>query len=216
MSKNTSILLIVWNLVLSALVAWGLFKSPSAPATAAPDEEDTTATAAEVLPMVRDTGALKEARIAYFRMDSLRSKYELIKEKDLRFQAEVRKLENGLQSEQARAQQRYQELMEKDHTYSTQAEVAKDEEELQRLMAALQNKQAAGEQRMAKMEAEMLTEISKELDEYLKVYNAAAGFDYIFSIQGSGQIWTGNTGLDVTNELVAGLNARYRANKAKK
>ena len=97
-----------------------------------------------------------------------------------------------------------------------EAEVAKDEEELQRLMASLQNKQAAGEQRMAKMEAEMLTEISKELDEYLKVDNAAAGFDYIFSIQGSGQIWTGNTGLDVTNELVAGLNARYRANKAKK
>lgn len=215
MSKNTSILLIIWNVVLSALVAWGLFKSPSAPAATELAPDDTTAVS-EVIPMVRDTGALKEARIAYFRMDSLRSKYELIKEKDLRFQAEVRKLENGLQSEQARAQQRYQELMEKDHTYSTQAEVAKDEEELQRLMASLQNKQAAGEQRMAKMEAEMLTEISKELDEYLKVYNAAAGFDYIFSIQGSGQIWTGNTSLDVTNELVAGLNARYRANKAKK
>lgn len=216
MSKNTTIFLVVWNALLTALVAWGLLRTPASgaePVTV--DADDSTNVLTDIIPVVRDTGALKEARIAYFRMDSLRSKYELIKEKDAHFQAEVRKLESGLQSQQARARQRYQELMEKDHTYSTQAEVAKDEEELQGLMADLQDKQAVGEQRMAKLEAEMLTEISKELDEYLKVYNAAAGFDYIFSIQGSGQIWTGNTGLDVTNEIVAGLNARYRAKKGK-
>ncbi|MBK6832548.1 MAG: OmpH family outer membrane protein [Flavobacteriales bacterium] len=216
MSKNTTILLVVWNALLTALVAWGLLRSPATSSEPLPAADDSTSVFTDIIPVVRDTGALKEARIAYFRMDSLRSKYELIKEKDAHFQAEMRRLENGLQADQAKARQRYQELMEKDHTYSTQAEVAKDEEELQGLMAALQDKQAVGEQRMAKLEAEMLTEISKELDEYLKVYNTAAGFDYIFSIQGSGQIWTGNTGLDVTDEIVSGLNARHRANKGKK
>lgn len=217
MSKNTTLLLILWNVALSGLIAWLLLGNrPSDTGTTEPVAESTGDVLTDIVPVVRDTGALKEARIAYFRMDSLRSKFELIQEKDARFEAEMRKLESGLQSEQMKARARYQELMEKDRTYSTQAEMQKDEAELQQLMATLQDKQASGEQRMAKLEAEMLTEISKELDEYLKAYNAAAGFDYIFSIQGNGQIWTGNTGLDITNELVTGLNARYRANKAKK
>ena len=54
---------------------------------------------------------------------------------------------------QLKAQAEAQQLAQKDHTYSTQAEVAKDEEELQGLMAALQDKQAVGEQRMAKLVA---------------------------------------------------------------
>ncbi|HRH37023.1 MAG TPA: OmpH family outer membrane protein [Flavobacteriales bacterium] len=216
MSKNNTFLLIGWNLVLTALVAWGLMRSPS---TTEPELAgsaiDSTLGDIGIKPIVRDTAALKEARIAYFRMDSLRGKYKLIKDKDAAYKAAVNKLEHGLQGEQARARARYQELMEKDHTYSTQAEVAKDEEELQGLMASLQNKQAVGEQQIAEMEADMLTEISKELDEYLKVYNDVAGFDYIFSIQGNGQIWTGNTTLDITDQLVEGLNARYAARKGK-
>jgi Skp family chaperone for outer membrane proteins len=63
------------------------------------------------------------------------------------------------------------------------------------------------------MEAEMLKEIAKELDDYLKEYNTVAGYDYILSVQGGGQVWVGNEGLDITKELVAGLNARHRARK---
>jgi len=32
-------------------------------------------------------------------------------------------------------------------------------------------------------------------------------------VQGGGQVWVGNEGLDITKELVAGLNARHRARK---
>jgi len=211
MTRNTTLLLIVWNVALTGLVAWGLLRVPAS-ATAYVDPGDSTLFA---LPPAtpRDTGALKDAQIAYFFMDSVQRKYELIKEKDDRFAAEARRLESSLQKEQGKAQQRYQELMAKDQAYSTQAEVQKDEAELQGLMAKLQEMQASSEQQMARMEGEMLKEITNELKEYLKVYNEAAGFDYIFSVQNGGQIWVGNDDLNITAELLEGLNARHRASK---
>lgn len=216
MTRNTTLLLIVWNLVLTALVAWGLMRAPAAQ-TATADVDETDSTAIDVaLAAPRDTGALKDARIAFFLMDSVQRKFELIKEKDDSFAAEARRLQSGIENKQAKAQNRYQELMAKDHAYSTQAEVDKDERELQGLAAELQQMQAEGEQRMARMEGEMLKEITDELQAYLKVYNETAGFDYIFSVQGGGQIWVGNDDLNITTDVVDGLNARHRARKGAK
>lgn len=218
MSKNTSLLLIVWNVLLSALVAWGLVRSNSTATTAA-DADAVPDDATQMVPDVvvpRDTAALKEARIAYFYMDSIQKKYELINEKDKRFRAEGQRLENSLKYEMAKAQARYDELMKKDHTYSTQADVAKDEQELQGLMAKIQGQQAKSEEQLGRMEAEMLTEITAELKDYLEVFNKENGFDYIFSVQNGGQIWVGNKDLDISDALVAGLNARYHATKGTK
>ncbi len=216
MSKNTTVLLIVWNIILSILLGWSLSRS-SAPATT--EEVGTTESevaAPEMASVDRDTMALKDARIAFFYMDSVQKKYELIAEKDRRFRSEGQRLEGSLKSEMAKAQARYEELMAKDHTYSTQAEVAKDEQELQQLMARIQGQQANSEEQLARLEAQMLTEITQELRGYMEQYNKTAGFDYIFSVQNGGQVWVGNEGLDISDELINGLNERYRASKAGK
>ncbi|HNR53665.1 MAG TPA: OmpH family outer membrane protein [Flavobacteriales bacterium] len=213
MSKNTSYLLILWNLVLSVLLGWSLTRS-TAPAPRQ-DLAETEVPAERPAAITRDTMALQDARIAFFYMDSVQKKYELIAEKDKRFRSEGQRLEGNLKSEMAKAQARYEELMRKDHTYSTQAEVAKDEQELQELMARIQGQQARSEEQLARMEAEMLTEITKELRDHLGTFNKSAGFDYIFSVQNGGQIWVGNPGLDVTDELISGLNERYRAAKTR-
>ncbi|MBK7946839.1 MAG: hypothetical protein IPJ85_16715 [Flavobacteriales bacterium] len=84
MSKG-NLLLIVWNVLLTALVAWLAFKpKPSASA-----DETTSApasTAQEVIVAARDSGALKEARIAHFHMDSLRKKYDPMRREEQAFQ----------------------------------------------------------------------------------------------------------------------------------
>lgn len=214
MSKNTSLLLIVWNVLISAVLVWSLLRKPSTSAIEAqplsPDEESF-----QPLPATpRDSSALMNARIAFFYMDSVQQKYELIAEKDKRFRSEGQRLEGSLKNEMSKAQARYEELMRKDHTYSTQAEMAKDEQELQQLMARIQGQQANSEEQLARLEAEMLTEITKEIRDYLEAYNRTAGFDYIFSVQNGGQIWVGNKGLDISNDLINGLNQRHRATKA--
>ncbi|MEX1132310.1 MAG: OmpH family outer membrane protein [Flavobacteriales bacterium] len=210
MSKNTTLLLVIWNVLLSALVAWGLVrKAPetgSAATTANTDDELVT-------PYVRDTTTIPEGRIAYFYMDSVQQGFELVKEQGDRFRAEGLKLESNLQNEMNKAQKRYQQLMAKDQTYSTKSELQADEQELQALMGKIQEMQSNSEQRLANLEVEMLSKISDEIMEFLKQYNETAGFDYIFSVQNGGQIWVGNPGLDISDAVISGLNQRNRDSK---
>ena len=210
MNKNLSLLLILWNVVLSALLGWSLLRSPQADATV-----ETPPVEAEEIPtiMERDSASLKDARIAYFFMDSVQQRFELVKEQGDRYRTEGRKLESDLQNEMNKAQKRYQELMAKDQSYSTKTQVQQDEQELQGLVGKIQELQARSEERLARLEVEMLSSISGEIMEYLAEYNATAGFDYILSVQNGGQIWVGNKDLDVTQDVIDGLNRKHRARK---
>jgi outer membrane protein len=210
MSKNIAILLIVWNVALSAVLAWSLTRPTTAEAHEAADAPAREARTT----MPRDTTAMLDARIAYFFMDTVQEGFTMVKEQSDRFRKEGRRLETNLQNEMTRAQKRYEELMRKDHTYSTKAEIQQDEAELQGLMGRIQQLQSSSEQQLARMEVEMLSEISDEIMVFLDEYNSERGFDFIFSVQNGGQIWVGNPDLDITQEVVDGLNARHKAAKA--
>jgi outer membrane protein len=212
MNKSIGTALVAWNVVLTALCGWALLRTPSPSTTVnAVAEADSSAAVSPVV--VRDTAALKEARIAYFNMDSLQEKYDLVKEREASFTAQGRQLESALMDKMQKAQARYNELMSKDHTYSTKAELEADEAELKKRADEIQEMRATSQERLDRMQMQMLQEITDEIMGYLKEYNAAAGFDYIFSIQDGGQIWVGNEGLNITRDVLEGLNARHRARK---
>lgn len=210
MSKNTTLLLIVWNVLLSAVLVWSLMRQAPVPEGAVASVPSETVVAE---PFERDSTTIPDARIAYFYMDSVQQRSELVKEQGDRFRAEGLKLENNLKNEMNKAQKRYQQLMGKDHTYSTKAELQADEEELQGLMGKIQELQSNSEERLARLEMEMLSMISDDIMEFLSEYNKTAGFDYIFSVQSGGQIWVGNPGLNISDAVVGGLNKRHRASK---
>ncbi|MEZ4755247.1 MAG: OmpH family outer membrane protein [Flavobacteriales bacterium] len=215
MSKIPTPLLLGWNVLLTAGLAWALWPASNDAVSAATTEQVAAAdTALAIAPSIT-ADSLKNAvaRIAYFHMDSVKERYDLIKEKDDSFKREGKRLETNLQGELARAQARYEELMKKDHTYSTQAELKQDEAELQGLMGRIQQLQAQGEERLMRLEAEMLQEITGEIQAFLEAYNEQAGFDYIYSIQSGGQIWVGDHALNITSDMVNGLNARHRAGR---
>lgn len=215
MNKSIGTLIIVWNVALTALLGWALMRSPSTTtATATTPTGDSAIVVAA--PVLRDTSALKEARIAFFNMDSLQANYELVKEREASFLSEGRRLESVLAEKMTRAQARYGELMAKDQTYSTKAQLEADEAELKKLSDEIQQLRSNSQERLDKMQSTMLQEITDETRTYLKEFNSSAGFDYILSIQDGGQIWVGNEGLSVTQQLLDGLNARHRARKAAK
>ena len=208
MSKNTSLLLIVWNILLSALLGWSLLRKAPEAAVAEAATEDAVISST---PIVRDSASMANERIAYFYMDSVQQRFELVKEQSDRYRAEGLRLESGLKTEMNKAQKRYEQLMAKDQTYSTKAEVQADEMELQGLMGKIQELQSNGEQRLGQLEVEMLTRISDDIMQFLTDYNKSAGYDYIFSVQSGGQIWVGNPALDVSDEVINGLNQRHRS-----
>ncbi len=218
MSRPVTLLLLFWNLVLSIIVGYLLTRGRTPVQLA---EDDGRADIGQVqqeeeytLRPDTDTLVLADARIAYFNMDSVQQGYTLVKESADRVRAEARKLEGDLQREIQKAQARAQELAQKDHTYSTQAQLQADQEEFQNLQIRIQELRERSQDRFDEMQMRMLSEIGREIEGFLTEYNSRAGFDYIFSIQDGGQIWVGNDRLDITREVVNGLNARHRASKA--
>jgi outer membrane protein len=211
---NRTALIIAWNVLLTALLAWSLLRGPGGGAAHVADPAGDTAGIAVRTPM--DTAALKDARIAYFIMDSIQNNYELVKESADRVRNEGQRLEGDLMKEMGKAEARARELAAKDHTYSTKAEVEADEREFQELQQRIQQMRASSQDKIDELQIRMLQRITQEIQAYLAEYNKAAGHDYIFSIQEEGQIWVGNAGLDITQAVVDGLNARHRAAKGTK
>jgi len=211
MPKNALLPLVLWNIALSALVAWALLRPAPAGKAAAPA---TPLETARNLPSLRDTSALREARIAYFMMDSLEDRFDLVKENEDRVMVLGKRLEKELAEEARKARSRVQQLAAKDPTYSTKAELEADREEYEKLESRIMGLRESSEHQIQEMRMRMLEEISIELEDFLEDYNRVAGFDYILSIRPGGQIWTGNKGLDITEDVITGLNERHRTRKA--
>lgn len=215
MSKNNFLLLVVWNVAITGLLAWlFLGKSPSAAAPVSTRLPHDTDTAAVVNTMTTDTTALKDAHIAFFFMDSIQAGYELVKESASRVQSMGRQLEGDLAKELQKAQAEAQQLAQKDHTYSTQAEIAADEQKFRELDRKIGELRVSSQDRIDELQIKMLQDITLEIQAFLGEYNASHTFDFIFSIQDEGQIWVGNKGLDITADVVNGLNAKHRAKKS--
>ncbi|MEO7080640.1 MAG: OmpH family outer membrane protein [Flavobacteriales bacterium] len=218
MSKRSLLLLLVfWNILLTGAIIWSLSRARvpdrilKEKLSGLSNSEDASA-----LPVFQDSTAMPEARIAYFMMDSVQNNFELVKESAARVRNEGQRMEGNLQREMQKAQTRYQELMSKDHTYSTQSELKADQAEVERLGEKIQEMQSTSQHQLDELQTRMLIDITGQIQQFLEEYNKVAGYDYIFSIQDAGQIWVGNKGLDVTSAVVSGLNAKHRARKAEK
>ena len=213
MNRNLGIVLLIWNASLSLLLGWVLLRKPAHASGEAGLEATPTLGSIPAVRTERDSLSDGPLHIAFFFMDSVQKKFELVKEKGEHFRREGQRLQNNLQSELGKAQKRYDELMAKDHTYSTNAEMEADQRELQDLVSRIQGLQGQSEQRMQDLEVKMLSEISQEIMDFLAEHNERAGYEYTFSVQSGGQIWVGDPAVDLTRTVVDGLNARYLARK---
>lgn len=218
MSKRSLLFLLVfWNILLTGAIVWSLARA-RVPQHLLERQltELEAAPQVEPRPIVRDTGAVGGARIAFFMMDSVEANYALVKESSERVRSEGKRMEDNLKREMQKAQDRYQQLVSKDHTYSTQAELQQDQAEVEQLGQKIQEMQTSAQDQLDRMQTDMLREITDKIRGFLEIYNGSAGYDYIFSIQDAGQIWVGNEGLDITADVVGGLNQEHQAGKAAK
>src|SRR5690606_9007710 len=216
MSKRSLLLLLVlWNILLTGAIIWSLTRARvperilKEKLTCLQDPQDDPAAT-----MDPDSLTMPEARIAFFMMDSVQNNFELVRESADRVRSEGQRMEGNLQREMQKAQARYQELMSKDHTYSTQAELKADQAEVEKLGERIQELQLNSQNQLDELQTRMLIDITGQIQQFLESFNQTAGYDYIFSIQDAGQIWVGNKQLDITPAVVSGLNAQHRARKA--
>lgn len=209
--RKAVVALFVLYALLAGVVVWLVTERNTQPEEITVDESAIVDDPIVIDSMI--TALPEDARIAYFFMDSVEQNFEMVVDREESFRQEGIRLEKRIKAEAKRAQRRYEELMGKDRTYSTQADLVADETELQNLMEKMQNMQAESENELAKLEINMLQEITESITDYLSVYNEKQNLDFIYSIQPGGQIWVGNEGLDITSDVIRGLNSEYQKSR---
>lgn len=166
--------------------------------------EDTTNTTATEVP----TGGLK---IAYVEIDTLMSQYNFCKDYTLlmnkkgeNIRATLAAKERALQSKAAELQHKYEsnQFTTRDQVEQAQMALTKQQQDLQALNDRLMND-------FAEEQAKYNIAMRDSIQAFLKEYNKAKKFDYIISKAGD-NLLVANAKYDITNDVVKGLNKRYK------
>ncbi|WP_118972495.1 OmpH family outer membrane protein [Taibaiella koreensis] len=147
-------------------------------------------------------------KIAYVNLDTLEIRYEYFKSRKADFEkktaameAEVEKLAQNLQSEYAAFQKKAQ------AGTLTQAEGEAGQKKLAAMQQNIEGRrQSLGAQLMKEQET-FNKELQQRLDNFLVKYNTDKGYDFILSYVKGGNILFANKALDITEEVIKGMNA---------
>lgn len=150
--------------------------------------------------------------VAYVEWDSLVSQYQFCKDYNevmaLEYENAQRTLaskQHDLQQHMATVQKKYENngFTTRDEVERAQASIAREQQELQELDARLTSQ-------FAENEANFTKEINDSLKNFIKVFNKDNRFSYILSKSGNNILYA-DSAYDVTDDIVKGLNARYKA-----
>ncbi len=153
-------------------------------------------------------------KIAYVDIDTLEAHYDYFKKKKSEFEvrqknidADLERMANALRNEVVAFQKKAQsgELTEEQGQAAQQTLLQKEQElELKR--------QNLGGKYMKDQEA-FNKEIHDNLHDYIEIYNEEKGYDYILSYSKESSILFANKELDVTQDIIDGMNSKSTSSK---
>lgn len=161
-------------------------------------------------------GSLKDAKIAYLNIDTLDLKYEFIIDNSREMRAREANLQNQYQSMVVKFQNDYQELQQAFQAgLRSEAELEKEKarlEQMQYEIASKEKQMQMLQEEVAKKQGEMLRKVSA----FITAFNNGR-YDYILAYTSNvSSVLYAKPDLDLTKEILAGLNAEYRSAKQKK
>jgi len=174
-------------------------------------ENDTTQTSIDTTKKAAVTG-----NVYYLNTDSLFKGLDMYKDMQEELVAEQLRLKKRYDNELGKLETEYNDLKERaPYMTQTQGEAAQ-----QKLMAKQQDlakmEESLGNQ-LAKKESQMVTKIKTSLNLYLEEIQPNKGYQYVLGKSEIGGVLHANKELDITNEVLEGLNKKYKeANQIKK
>lgn len=150
------------------------------------------------------------SRIAYIEVDSLVTQLEMCKEAKAALEAKGKSCEQQIAAKQKAFQQAYEAFGQKMQStgYSSQAEYEAAQKNLQKIQEdGARLEQQLGAQ-LAKEQEEFNTRLHDAVQAYLKTFNADKRYDMIISKSGDNILYA-NPSLDITEEVIKGINKRY-------
>ncbi len=200
--KNLSVAL---NLVL--LVAVGVlyflhFKKPSA-----------TTPVVELKKGVALPPTAEAAQIAYVNTDTLAAKYEYFKNTLDNLQNRKKRLENEVGGRARSLQNEFVAYQQKRNTLSLE-QVQLTEQNLSRKEAELRQYGEKVSNDLMREEQAKTEELFKKITDYLKKYAQGKPYKYVFGYTKGSSILYAQDSLDITKEVLTGLNDEYKAENA--
>lgn len=156
-----------------------------------------------------------KGRIAYINIDTFDAHYEYLKSKKADFEERKKGMTNELERSQQKFQQDYIAAERKAQAGTfTQAEYESTAKKLQQMKQSLEAREASLSEKLLAEQEEFNKDLQKRLDDFLEEYNKDKNFDYILSYSKAlGLIMLTNDQLDITADVVEGMNARYAKEK---
>lgn len=156
-----------------------------------------------------------ELKIAYVEVDTLLSKYNFCIDLN---EAMVKKQENVRMTLNQRANELGKQKQEFQKKYENNAFISQDraQQEYNRLAKMEQDLQVLQNKLSSELEAENQKnslQLRDSINKFLKEYNKTKGYSLILSNTGFDNLLYADSTLNITKEIVSGLNARYTSAK---
>lgn len=155
--------------------------------------------------------------IVYFRLDQVVNEYDMANEqrsvleaKAAAIQQDIERRGNKLQNEMNSFQEKYQKGL------MTTSVARQKGEELQRQEQEFNQFLAQKEQEMQEEQIVLMNNIMDAIQTYVEKFNAEKGYAMILASSAGQPVVVASASLDVTQDIISGLNAEYVQNKGKK
>ena len=152
-----------------------------------------------------------KSKVAYIDLDSLQNNYGYYKKIKADFERKQSAANDEITSMQKKFQSRAVQLQQKAATMN-QKEQETAMQEINKMQQDLQNRKQAIDNELYNYNAKMKEDILTRIQNFLKDYNKDGKYSYIFSYEPGFMFYKDST-LDITPDVIGGLNALYSENK---
>ena len=196
--------LLIWNIALTLIAGYLLF------AHFRSGKKEAEATKG----ISKDPPAANPGfRIAYFEMDSVESNFLMVKDVQAEINQREREYNNDLSRLDMTFRNKVEGYQEKAKTFSmSQDEYEKAQIELKKLDDQLKQEKQGLDQAYQDFRMRRQLSLVNEIKDYLQEYNKSKKYTYIIVYQ-QDLYYFRDTAYDITDELIKGLNERYRNKK---
>lgn len=153
-------------------------------------------------------------KIAYVRMDSLMSGYDMYNELSAEFEAKATAAEKDLTSRGRSLERRVADFQNKvEKGLMTRAEAAETQQKLQNEEQYFMRLQSQKQEELAEENQVMTNKVLYSIEEFMAEFNSDYKYGMILTTSGISPILHADPAMDITAEVVAGLNERYKKTK---
>lgn len=211
MNKNVSIALNV-VLIIAVGVLFYLYSSLNNKISGTGETSDSTGVA-KTAKLVTDPSKLANSKIAYINIDSLNMQYEYINDKSKEIKTKQINLEAQYSNMVAKFQEDYEALQQAAQAgIRPQAELEKESARLQQKQMEIANKEKQM-QSLADDVANAQMNMLKNVSKFIEKFNSGK-YDFILAYTSNiSSVLYAKPDLEITGEVVKGLNEEYRSTK---